>query len=387
MKKILRTLLFINLFFLQSYLIRFKIGEFPTNLQEILIGINLIPLFVLIIKKEIQLKFPKILAIFLVLFITGSLSAQIYDLRFFLSYWKFLIFASALIFIFIHTLHTEKEKDEGLKYYSLGVIAFGIFSIIYNLSGKNVTFDHRLIGPLDSAVYLGVYIVPALIFNFTKFVNTLKKPYFKNKYLLYSILLGLLLLLTKSMGAITAMSAVSFIFLLKKFGKKLFDTKLKILTLSILFIALSSVVFYTKILPTINTTWSSLDERNEIYITSRYLLKEPKNFIFGLGPAQFQYHYENNVEKAINNKALDYKVLQPHNIFFLFIFNYGILGLLTLFVLIFYTTSTVIRSKANSFKLVSAIIVSYFFIHGLLDTPFMKNDLLFLFLLFLEEEI
>ncbi|MDX9970889.1 MAG: O-antigen ligase family protein [Candidatus Gracilibacteria bacterium] len=387
MKKTLRSLLFINLFFLQSYLIRFNIGGFPTNLQEILIGLNFIPLFVLIVKKEIKLKFPKILAIFLVLFITGSLSAQIYDLRFFLSYWKFFIFASTLIFIFIHTLQTEQQKEEGLKYYTYGVIAFGLFSIIFNLSGHNVTFDHRLTGPLDSAVYLGVYIVPALLFNFTKFINTLKKPYFKNRYLIFTILLGILLLLTKSMGAITAASAVSFIFLLKKFGKKLFDSKLKILILSILFIALSSVVFYTKILPTINTTWSSLDERNEIYITSKYLLKESKNFIFGLGPAQFQYHYENNVEKAINNKALDYKVLQPHNIFFLFIFNYGILGLSTLFVLIFYTAKTIIRNKADSFKLVSGIIVCYFFIHGLLDTPFMKNDLLFLFLLFLEEEI
>ncbi len=345
MKKILKTLLFINLFFLQSYLIRFKIGGFPTNLQEILIGINLLPLFILILKKEIHLKFPKILTIFLILFITGSLSATIFDLKFFLSYWKFFIFASALVFIFIHTLENEEEKEEGLKYYSLGVIAFGIFSIIYNLSGKNVTFDHRLTGPLESAIFLAVYTTPALIFNFTKYINTLKKTYFKNKYLIITILLSIILILTKSMGAIIAIFGVAFIFLLKKYGRRIFDTKIKIAVLSILIIALSSVVFYTKILPTLNTTWSSLDERNEILMTSKLLLKEPRNIIFGLGLGQFQHHYEQNVEQAINNKPLSMEVPHPHNLLLSLLFNFGITGLIAGIAFFIYSTYLLINKK------------------------------------------
>ncbi len=386
MKKLLLSLLFLNLFCLQSYLIRFKIGPYPSNLQEILIILNLVPFLFLVLKKEIQIKTPKILLSFLILFFTSSIIVQIYDTEFFFRYWKFFIFASTLIIIFSNTLKSESEKEKGIEILSLGAICFGILSLILNLIGINNTFDSRLIGPLDSAVYLAVYISPLLIFNFSKFLKTLKQPYFKNKYANYTILLAILLVLTKSMGAIIGVSAVSSIIMYKKFRQKLYNNKIKKTIIILLFLILSSSVYYTKILPTLQTTWSSLDERNEIYMTSNYILKTPKNAILGLGIGQFQYHYEKNVETAINNKALNYKVLQPHNIYLLFIFNFGILGAFFLTGLIFYTLRTIFREDKINFKLIASLAVCYFFIHGIMDTPFMKNDLLFLFLLFLEEE-
>lgn len=386
MRKILEYLLIFNLIFLQSYLIRFKIVFYPTNLQEILIAITYIPFLILIFQKKIKIKIPKIAISFFILFISASILVPIYDKEFFFRYWKFLIFATALIFLFINTFQKNTEKEKAITFLSIGASIFGVFSIIYNLSGFNNTFDYRLIGPLDSAVYLAVYTAPLFIFNIVKFTETLKKPYYKNKYGILSLILGIVLLLTKSMGAIVAVSAVVFIFLIKKFGKNLFNSKLKKAILAIFFICLSSVVFYTKILPTIQTTWSSLDERNEIYITAKYILKEPKNAILGVGLGQFQYHYAENVEKAINNKALDKNVLQPHNIYLLFIFNFGILGAFFLTALIFYTIRSIFYEKTSSYKLIMALLISYFLIHGILDTPFIKNDLFFLFLLFLEEE-
>jgi len=68
---------------------------------------------------------------------------------------KFLGFAGILTGIFLETLKTDKERDIGVKIAGLGALAFGLFSVVYNLAGYNVTHDYRLLGPLDAAVYLG----------------------------------------------------------------------------------------------------------------------------------------------------------------------------------------------------------------------------------------
>ncbi|MEK7547989.1 MAG: hypothetical protein AAB540_03785, partial [Patescibacteria group bacterium] len=48
-----KKFLLLNLFFLQAYLIRFEIGGYPTNLQEILIGLQFFIFLYAIIKGKI----------------------------------------------------------------------------------------------------------------------------------------------------------------------------------------------------------------------------------------------------------------------------------------------------------------------------------------------
>ena len=103
-------------------------------------------------------------------------------------------------------------------------------------------------------------------------------------------------------------------------------------------------------------------------------MSEPKNLLLGLGFGQFQTQYATHVKDIIGHEPLDYIVLQPHNIFLLFIFNFGILGLAFLILTIL---------KTLKLKDVFSFILLYFLIHGLIDTPFFKNDLLFIFVLLL----
>jgi len=291
-----------------------------------------------------------------------------------------LIFASILTGLFINILDTEEKQKEGLKILSLGTLFFAIFSLIVNIIGINNASDLRLLGPLDSAVYLGFYLAPFFIYNFTILVQKRTK-----KQIILTISLGIFLLLTKSIGAILGSAIVSTLFLFKKYNKELLNSIIKKTIFALLIIMTISAVYITKIKPTIETKWSSLDERQQIYITSNYLLNQDKSrILLGIGPNQFQYHYEQNVLVAINNKPLDYTVLQPHNIFYFTIFNYGIIGFLFLILLTFKIVKNLITLKSDSFQFQVSLIVLYFILHGLIDTPFLKNDLLILIILFIE---
>ena len=96
--------------------------------------------------------------------------------------------------------------------------------------------------------------------------------------------------------------------------------------------------------------------------------------------SQFQAFYFENVKEILGKEPLDYYVLQPHNIFLLFWFHFGILGLSLIFYCLWKTIKTTHQNPENIF----AFIALYFFIHGLIDTPIFKNDILFIFILFLE---
>ena len=381
-----KKLLLLNLFFLQAYLVRFEIGGYPANLQEILIGLQFLVFLYAIIKGKIfletifNIKHHWIILGFLGLTALSLATTEIINNINLIRHLKFLFFAAVLTFIFMETFREKEEKENAIKIAGFGAIAFGIFSSIYNLLGFNVALDYRLLGPLDSAVYLSFYLTPFFLYFTIKFLENTKQK----SNLIFLVILALLLIATRSMGSILGSIVILLIYMIKK-TKLLKKTSLKIAAALIL-LTVISIAFYTKILPTIKTDYSSLDERGEIWLVSTELLKGPKTFLFGLGPSQFEQNYINTADKVLNHPPLDYYVIQPHNIFLLFIFNYGILGLIFLIFLIVKTISIIIKpaeAKTNLHE-IAGFVIAYFFLHGLIDTPFIKNDLLILLFIFLE---
>jgi O-antigen ligase len=374
-----KFLLYLNIFFLQSYLLRFSLGIYPTNLQEILIGVLAVHFLIHIIqeKKLWQtikniLKHKAILGFLVLTILTISIIEPGSQIDFF-RHLKFLFFGSILAFIFLELLEKPSEREKGIRIMGIGAILFGVFSLILNLSGINIAHDLRLLGPLDAAVYLAFYLAPFFLFFAIQFFEKRK-----SEDLFWAVLAGLLLLATRSMGAIGASAIIMLLYFIryKKINKTI---------LALIIIAILATIFYTKILPTLQTNYSSLDERGEIWKTAIQLLKEPKNLLLGVGFGQFEHYYIQNVEQVLGRLPLDFHVIQPHNIFFLFIFHYGILGLAFLSYLIWRIIAVITHSsKTFHFKKLAAIIALYFIIHGLIDTPFFKNDLLFLLLLFME---
>lgn len=378
-----KILLFINLFLLESYLLRFKIGPYPSNLQEILIGLNVMTLLMTIPFKTIleSLKQREIILTFILLTALSFVTTEIINQLDFIRHLKFLFFGSILAFIFLTTFQSDSEKKQGLKVLGLGALAFGIFSLAYNLFGYNVTPDQRLIGPLDAAVYLAYYLAPFFIFFA---IESLENPKEKSN-ILFAFILALLIIATKSMGAIGGSILALLIYVFKRSNLALLKNKITKASIVILVIVASVGIVYSKILPTIQTNYSSLDERGEIWQTSAHLLKNPTTWIFGLGYGQFQENYVTNVEKVLGKKPLDFIVLQPHNFLLLFIFQYGILGLIFIILILYKICQNIFHFKNQpSVQNLATFMLLYFFIHGLIDTPWFKNDLLFILITFAE---
>lgn len=376
--KINQILIFINLFFLQSYLIRFSIFSYPSNLQEILIGFNFLTFIFAFRKSLTSFNFRKIpvTSAIIILSIISLIFNQTLNSIDLLRHLKFIFFSSILVFIFFHSFASHTQKQQAIRIAGYGALSFGIFAIIYNLFGINVTNDGRIRGPLDSAVYLAFYLAPFVIYFANKFIHTRK-----TSNLLIFCILTFTLITTQSMGAIAASFALIALLIIKKYWSKIPHKSKLIIPLAIIGSIILYFIIQTKIIPTINTKWSSLDERGQIWQTSYHLLTEPKTIIFGTGLSQFQAAYSNSVVAVLGHPPLDFQVLQPHNIFLLFIFHYGILGLILIIYLILKNAHYLLKSND---KIIWATIFFYFTIHGLIDTPIYKNDLLFLFLLFTE---
>lgn len=379
-------LLFLSIFFLQSYLIRFPVFNYSTNLQEIMILAQTATFLLFTISgKTLRQIFYNIrnhwvANTFILMTSVSILTVDVTDNIYFVRHLRFLLMAIILGFIFIETFTSEKDRMRSLKIMGIGAVAFGIFSVIYNLLGYNVTFDYRLLGPLDAAVYLAYYLAPFFILFTIQFFEHRKKV-----DLILAILVALLIMATRSMGTIGGIFLVMTIYFFKKRGAAILKSNLNKAILGLTIIIISGAIFYSKILPAIQTNYASLNERGEIWQTSIHLLKDPMTIIWGLGYGQFQNEYALNVKQVIGHQPLDYYVLQPHNIFLLFIFQYGFLGVLFLFACIVRTIKNIKKMpEKTDLQTISSFIVLYFLLHGMIDTPFFKNDILFLLILFFE---
>lgn len=391
-------LLILSLFLLQAYLIRFSIGPYPSNLQEVMLagaGV-LVGLSWLFERRWPNLRGLVVFGVFVVLSGVSFLVNDVFremtlsqiDL---IRNVKFLFFAGVGVFLFMELFRGEKERMFGLKVLGWGALSFGLWSAIWNLSGHDVTHDYRLLGPLDSAVYLAYYMTPFFIVFGASVIEGWSQKELRKADLMAAVILGVLILATRSMGAIGGSFVVLSWFLVKRMSGAENASGVSVMkdwrvkgAIVLVGVAVVGAIFYTKIWPTLTTEWSSLDERGEIWVTAFEMLKDPGNLFFGVGLSQFEAHYQQLVDGVIGKPALRYGVIQPHNIFLLFWFHYGVLGVAFLCWVMWKLAKVLWRIERLDVQVAAGLGLAYMFVHGVLDTPFYKNDMLFLMLLFVQ---
>lgn len=380
-----------NGFFLQAYLLRFNVFSYPSNLQEILLGMQVFAfLFYLVQEKRVReasfiMKKYRILLLVAVLsgisVIWAVFSGQAV-LPEMLGHLKFVFFAVVYVGIFLMIFESDQEQNRAFKVLGQGAVFFGVSSLIYNLSGFNRSADYRLQGPLDSAVYMAMYLAPFLIY----FVISYVEEKSKRELLYYTVVLAVLLLLTRSMAALLSVSVVLGVYFLRRYqAGDFFKKNWKVISsVTIVVVLAAAALFYTRIGNSLNQSSSSFVERIEIYRTAQYLISQNSNWLLGLGLGQFQPQYEKNAVTALFGKQpLDFKVLQPHNVFWLIWFQWGLLGLLGLIYVVLRLAGDVLYLNFRDFSFyhVFPFIVLYFLLQGAVDAPFFKNDLMVLVLL------
>ena len=125
---------------------------------------------------------------------------------------------------------------------------------------------------------------------------------------------------------------------------------------------------------------SSFQTRKEIWTNSLALITEHP--ILGIGLADFSRDYRAYIQTLpISKQPVEREVLRPHNLFLDLWLETGISGLIAFLwiIIIFYHRALRRHSGMNTVSVYTGAALFSLILHGLVDTPYFKNDLALLF--------
>ncbi len=372
------------------YLIKTGFFGLPTNLLELLILLNLFAWLCdkpqLNFKKKLTL-LPWQLILSLGLILTGvivsifSNNAIVAGLGILKGWLSLPLFFAYLLF---EKMEDKTQIKKALLAFYFSTFLVALLGLGYRLLGL-VTYDNRLSAFYASPNYLAMYLAPGVLLGF--YFST--KGFADRKTLLEKLLvvfsLAILLLAffyTYSYGAWLSVLLALILSVFFTFPKKQFLLALSFL-LSFLVLVFFSQIHSQKFSSAISfSERSSLSSRLIIWKVAEKLLT--KNPIWGIGPGNFQTHYLDL--QPFFPPYLEWAVPQPHNLFLAFWLQAGLLGLIGFLFLLLFIFQTLLkkpRVKEFSLEFFFLAFFLYTFFHGLIDTPFWKNDLAFFFWTFL----
>jgi len=378
-QKRFKMAVYLIIFLAPAYLLRVKIFFVPTNVQEILIWLMFLVWLArreyrnVICQQAKKFLWP-VLAILAGVAVSTVFSQNLRMSAGIFKGW----FLAPMIFglVALTQLETEEEIKKALWALVASGMAVSAISFFYWFGGK-ATFDGRLSGIFLSPNHLAMYLAPCFLSALGVFwLSTGKKEKF---FIIAAILLIVLAIyLTFSYAAwMAVLLAVLFALAIKiKFSSK----KIKLFTVyCFLFTVLLGTIFVSqlgsaKLNNLLHSSRSSWQSRQMVWQAAFLIGKN--NPIFGIGPGMFQEYYL-QYQKYFTAPYLEWAVPQPHNLFLAFWLETGILGLAGFIwlVALFAVRIYGLVKKKNGIALVLAMIIVYIIAHGLVDTPYFKNDL------------
>lgn len=365
--------IYLIVFCLPLYLVRFSILGIPTTVLEVLIYV----LFILWlikgfkfgeIKKLLFTHYPLFIAILLILIGVSTATFYSWNLRTSLGIWKAWFIDPILFFIvFISTI--KKPEQIARVFYCLicSGLMVSIISLIYLIQGK-LDGQGRLQGFYNSPNYLAMYLAPVLIIGlgmlFLEKDYLLRRPLF-----IINLFLIIVLFFTKSFGAwlgiIGALILGTIIYLSKRKNKKIIWG---VICLGLLIILIFGLL-------KINSIPGRLSLSSRLIIWQRAWESFITHPIIGIGPGTFSDYFPSYPL---------WGVPQPHNLYLAFLLQTGIFGFIGLIWLLIWFFRRGFKSVIGGKGLVigtwdlGLILMSvmvYILIHGLVDTTYWKNDL------------
>ncbi|MFH1671357.1 MAG: O-antigen ligase family protein [Candidatus Portnoybacteria bacterium] len=364
LKKVVRLGIYLIVFSLPLYLIRFKIGWVPFNLSEILIYIVFILWLISRPKlreifKEKKLFYP-VLTLFLGLTISTLFSADLFVSA---GIWKGWFLAPLLLFlVVISILENRRQVRNIIISLALSGLVVALISLYYWFSG-NLTYDGRLRGFYLSANFLAMYLSPILILSL--YLYSLAKSRIQKLSLAIGYwLMAATIYLTCSYGAFLGLLAAC-IFL--SFSRR----KIIFLLLPVLFVFI--LLFPTdKFQGFLDFSYPSIESRLVIWKSAWEILKDHP--LVGVGPGMFQKYYLDYQPRF--DPYPEWAAPQPHNLFLALWLQTGLIGLIGFIwlLVVFFK-----KNKPNLLGLTLAATMICILVHGLIDTTYWKNDLAVVF--------
>ena len=412
-------------FIFPLYLIRFQLLFIPTNLLELTIAFSFL---YLLAKKGRTIRIPIFWSwcFFLGASVLALLSSKFLSLDFIrsLGWWKGFIATPMIFMVLFENLPLDK-KEALMHNFILAAALLGIGSFF---APEAFTVDGRLSGFFVSANFLAFFLSPALLSFFSVFrarekltssqLSKTSQPYdtvttqvstpslkkLPNKSFpslskqIFQVLVFLSILVplffTQSYLAIFSCIFLVSVWKLLEFReeKKIdFRLFLGIFSFLILFaFAFHQTEKWQKVFDLDNR--SSISVRAQVYRVSFSFLKEHP--FLGIGLGNYRKKYEIESPEILGKAPFEWVMRHTHNLFLSIWLNLGFLGFLGFLNFFILVIKKVFRPDYRELdkekKLFTwpqtdyflyAMPFFYFALHGMLDTPFWKNDLGIIFFL------
>ena len=239
---------------------------------------------------------------------------------------------------------------------------------------QDLTYDGRLKAFYLSPNHLAMYLSPILVLSFYLYFF-LKKKLLKIMLFITHCLLFFVIYLTFSYGAWLGLIS-AFIFLSVSQRKKN-SFYFIIFMLILIILSLGSQLSDQKLNTFLDSPRSSLTSRLIIWRSALEIIKDHP--WLGIGPGLFQKYYL--AYQVRFEPYLEWAVPQPHNLFLAFWLQTGLIGLIGfvwLMIIFFRQSFKKLKSLDIQYSILIPFLMAvmiYFLVHGLIDTPYWKNDL------------
>lgn len=272
-------------------------------------------------------------------------------------------------------------RDSILRGMFFGGLLVGFFMVGEIFQGGAFSYDNRLRGTFLSPNQLALLLGPTLLAGiFLAGAVWQRLGWEKWGIVFGSLFLSILLLLTQSYAVIFTMLLLLGVGLMM-YRERLSRTMKMSVTLSIIICVGIVFLFSSK--------WQGMmhfDERSSIASRamiwrSALLMIEDHPFV-GIGPGNFQGEY--TFYQRYFPPYLEWSAPHPHNMFLDIWLEGGLLGIVGFVAFFWYWAASSVRyfwqkKNESAVRALPLVFVLYFFLVGLVDVPFLRNDLAYFF--------
>jgi O-antigen ligase len=357
---------------LPLYLVRFDVAGIPTTLLEVLIWV----LFFAAVVKDRGWRLwggldrAALLGI-VALILAGAISLFVTsDLRAGLGLFKGFLVTPLLAYLLLRR-YGLGNAELYWRAYAVSALALAGWGILeWLLQG---TSGYRTHGPFESPNYLAFYLVPVVFFLLYRVVEV-ASGWLRALHALELAIVLSALLMTGSRGAYLGLAAGFFVWVPYLFGKISIWQRL----IASLGMGLSAFLVFITLLLYGDRAQTSDDIRRIVWSRAGELIAQHPLLGVGLGGFhQAMMGLTWPILDVGHQVARD--VSNPHNLYFTFWLNLGLLGLLALLWLVLTALREAWRLREIPLAWVTLSGLTAILVHGLVDTPIWKNDIFVIF--------
>lgn len=281
---------------------------------------------------------------------------------------------------FVHEVFPQSKKYFLYAAYVF-VAATGLYAIIqyFTLIGVPAAWWGNHVEPKRSLSFFvhpnfyGLFVTPLLAFLIPDAVGQIKDLRFKIKGVVVSMawVLGAAgLLFSLSRGAWIGLAGAGMFYLLFQRSKWIWWHALLVFLAAVNIAWAVPSVRYRLTAPFQGER--SANARLSLWETGLHMIKDSP--IAGKGLTGFSKNYEvYSVDKTLEHHPT------PHNLFLQTWVELGVLGLVSFAIILLFVVLRAIRKRTDAYAFGTGLAVIAIFFHGLIDTPYFKNDLASLF--------